>query len=150
MKKLLIAVLAVILISMPVQADENEIDLSDITLSAYETNDLVSLMDRLNAEIISRTGEGWDRIGDGVFFVGEHIKPGMYEFMNTSDLWSIVRIYDSKDAYNEDQENGTSAKAFLNSDVFENDVCNINLTDGQILVINGSGLFRENKPSWAP
>ena len=143
MKKL-IAVLLVSLLICPATMAEG------IDLTAMSTDELLTLREQLNAEIIARTGPDSAVIGRGVYYVGETLKASSYELTcverNNDALYFWVEVYNSA------QDFEAGKVAFNCGQMVLGSVTTLTISDGMVVKIkNGSGTLRAlEKPDWMP
>lgn len=142
MKKILSAMLAIGLASIPVVAESPSVDLSSMTL-----DELVELRDRVNFEIDYRICVSDSTIGRGTYTVGVSIAPGVYEFTATEvemGAGSECRIY----VYGTDDKENPKIGIY---DIPVGSPSVIELIDGDTLEIRGgSGFLKKASKTWMP
>ena len=149
MKRKVIAIstmLATILMGFSCYAGDG-VDLSSMSLS-----DLISLKNAINQEIAEKGGD--NIIGDGVYEVGVDIKSDNFKlscYPGTEDWVVSYTIYENKYAYNDNISMRTSEITYDKYNGDDQEVATLNLKDGEILVIEGTGIIDEIVgASWMP
>ena len=117
---------------------------ADIDVNGLSLDELVDLRAKIEAAINEKLG-GAAPFGTGVFICGQDIKEGYYEFTATDDGGAYIFIYDSQ----ESRQNGDDMIG--NSSVYSaGEISTFSVHEGNCIEVNGAGMLRESKPSWAP
>lgn len=118
---------------------------ADVDLKSMSIEELIALRDEVIAEINEKVNPVDDVIGAGVFVVGTDIKEGIFNLTVISDTFGAVKLYESKEMYDE-------GETILWKNPAQGDMVTVNLHEGMVLEIGGfsCSIVEQVKPSWAP
>ena len=130
MEKLIAMLLVIILVvsgaSCTLADDKDTLDDLWQEIVKLNTDAIVDLRIRIEAELVTRFGQEIETLGTGLYTVGAGIKSGSYKLMAVSD--SLIGVCRSLGAVN-------SEGILLEKLLYTGDSIHIDLTDGMILMV---------------